>query len=46
MDIHNCKWDVSWTSTLLLVKEVYWWNNNMFEEEGWIGKKDNKYDKM
>jgi hypothetical protein len=39
MDIHNCKWDVSRTSTPLPAKEVHQWNNNMFEGEGWIGKK-------
>jgi hypothetical protein len=46
MDIHNCKWDISQTSTPLPVKEVHWWNNNTFEGEGWIRKKDNKFDKM
>ena len=43
MDIRNCKWDVSRTSPPLPAKEVHWWNNNVFEGEGWIGKKDNKF---
>jgi hypothetical protein len=37
---------VSWTSTPLPAKEVHQWNNNVFEGEGWIRKKDNKFDKM